>query len=95
MVRQQPGEPIAAPVAGKVIREIKGRGELIDAKGIFCTKVALNLPGSTVYEFTTDETGAATAPTELALLTAGIAFCYITQLRKQTTFNIPIAVCGD
>lgn len=78
----QAGEPILAPVSGKVIREVKGRGELIDPKGIFRTKVALNLPGSSIFEFMADETGSATAPTGLGLATAGIAFCYITQISR-------------
>ncbi len=80
--QQQPGEPITAPVAGRVIREIKGSGVLTDPKGLYRTKVALNLPGSSYFEFATDETGAATAPTGLALATAGIAFCYITQISR-------------
>ena len=90
---KQPGEPVAAPVAGKVIREVAGRGELIEPGGIYCTKVALNLPGSTVYEFTTDETGAATAPTGLALAAAGIAFCYITQISRYIE-HMKLAVDG-
>ena len=88
---KQPGEPVAAPVSGKVIREVKGRGEMIDPSGTFRTKVALNLPGSTVYEFTADETGAATAPTGLALAAAGIAFCYITQISRYIeNMKLPI-----
>ena len=79
---KQAGEPIQAPVSGKVIREVKGRGELIDMRGIYRTKVALNLPGSSYFEFAADETGAASAPTGLALATAGIAFCYITQISR-------------
>lgn len=88
---QQPGEPILAPVTGKVIREVKGRGELTDMKGAYRTKVALNLPGSSYFEFAADETGAATAPTGLALATAGIAFCYITQSSRYIeNMKLPI-----
>lgn len=79
---KQPGEPVAAPVSGRVIREVKGRGTLIDGSGIYRTKVALNLPGSSLFAFTADEGGAASAPTGLALATAGIAFCYITQISR-------------
>ena len=79
---KQAGEPILAPVSGKVIREVKGRGELIGAAGKFRTKVALNLPASSLFEFTSDESGAGMAPTGLALATAGIAFCYITQISR-------------
>ena len=88
---KQPGEPTAAPVAGKVIREVRGRGALIGATGVYSTKVALNLPGSTYYEFTADEKGSATAPTGLALATAGIAFCYITQISRYIeNMKLPI-----
>lgn len=78
----QAGEPILAPVSGKVIREVKGRGELTDQRGLYRTKVALNLPGSSIFEFMADESAAASAPTGLALATAGIAFCYITQISR-------------
>lgn len=88
---KQAGEPILAPVSGKVIREVKGRGELVDARGIYRCKVALNLPASSLFEFTADETGAATAPTGLALATAGIAFCYITQISRYIeNMKLPI-----
>lgn len=79
---KQAGEPILAPVSGKVIREVKGRGELLGAAGMFRTKVALNLPASSLFEFTSDESGAGAAPTGLALAAAGIAFCYITQISR-------------
>lgn len=79
---KQPGEPVVAPASGRVVREVKGRGGLVGGGRLFRTKVALNLPGSTIFEFTADESGAATAPTGLALATAGIAFCYITQISR-------------
>lgn len=88
---QQPGEPITAPVAGKVIREVKGRGELTGPKGLYRTKVALNLPGSSYFEFAADDSGAGSAPTGLALATAGIAFCYITQISRYIeNMKLPI-----
>jgi hypothetical protein len=77
---KQPGEPIVAPVEGKVIREVSGRGELVDPAGIYRSKVGLNLPASSMFTFTSDETAADTAPSGLALATAGIAYCYITQI---------------
>lgn len=88
---KQVGEPILAPVSGKVVREVKGRGELVDPRGIYRTRVALNLPASSLFEFTADETGAANAPTGLALATAGIAFCYITQISRYIeNMKLPI-----
>ena len=76
------GQPTIAPVAGKVIREVKGNGRLVEPGGLWRTKVALNLPGSSLFEFEADESGEARAPTGLALATAGIAFCYITQISR-------------
>lgn len=87
----QAGAPILAPVSGKVIREVKGRGELVDPKGVYQCKVALNLPASSLFEFCADETGCATAPSGLALATAGIAFCYITQISRYIeNMKLPI-----
>lgn len=79
---QQAGEPVQAPVSGRVVREIHGRGELLSRDGLFRTKVGLNLPASSVFEFTSDESGLGRAPKGLALATAGIAFCYITQISR-------------
>jgi hypothetical protein len=88
---KQPGEPVLAPVSGRVVREVKGRGAWLVREGLFRTRVALNLPGSTIYEFTADESAAATAPTGLALATAGIAFCYITQISRYIeNMTLPI-----
>ena len=77
---KQPGEPIVSPVAGKVVREVSGKGELIDMKGVYRSKTALNLPASSVFAYTSDETGEDRAPSGLAMATAGIAYCYITQI---------------
>jgi hypothetical protein len=77
---KQPGEPITAPVEGKVIREVTGSGELVDPSGIYRCKTGLNLPASSVFSYTCDESAAERAPSGLALATAGIAYCYITQL---------------
>lgn len=77
---QKPGEPIVAPVEGKVIREVSGSGSLVDLDGVYTAKVGLNLPASSVFAFTSDETDADRAPSGLAMCTAGIAYCYITQI---------------
>ncbi len=50
--------------------------------GIYRCTAAPNLLASSVFEFTADETATATAPTGLGLATAGIAFCYITQISR-------------
>lgn len=80
LAEKQPGEPISAPVEGKVIREVTGSGALVDPRGIYRCKTGLNLPGSSVFQYVTDESAADSAPSGLALATAGIAYCYITQI---------------
>ncbi len=77
---KQPGEPIAAPMEGKVIREVTGSGELVDGSGLYRCKTGLNLPASSVFQYLADESAADRAPSGLALATAGIAYCYITQI---------------
>ena len=70
---------------------MKGRGRFIFSEGRFRTHVGLNLPGSSTFEFATDEDGRATAPTGLALAAAGIAFCYITQISRYIeNMKLPI-----
>ena len=88
---KQPGAPVQAAVSGKVVREVKGRGDLIDPRGLYAARVALALPGSTEYQLIADETGTMVAPSGLALATAGIAFCYITQLTRYIdSMRLPI-----
>ncbi len=88
---KQPGMPVAAPVSGRIVREVQGRGELVDLRGLYVAKVAVALPGSTEYQFIADETGSMVAPSGLALAPAGIAFCYITQLSRYIeSMKLPI-----
>ncbi len=77
---KQPGEPITAPVEGKVVREVTGSGELVDLSGLYRCKTGLNLPASSSFQYLSDESAADRAPSGLALATAGIAYCYITQI---------------
>lgn len=89
--RRQPGQTITAPLSGRVIREVAGQGRLVDPAGLYRSETALNLPGSTIFAFLSDETAAGTAPAGLALAAAGIAFCYITQIcRYIENMKLPI-----
>ena len=88
---KQPGEPIVAPVEGKVVREVTGSGEVVDLSGLYRSKTGLNLPASSSFQYVTDESAADRAPSGLALATAGIAYCYITQIcRYIETQKLPI-----
>jgi uncharacterized OsmC-like protein len=68
---------------GKIIRNIIGHGELLDPTGITETDSALEMPGVSHFKFKTDERpDAEQAPSGLALASAGIVFCYMTQIAR-------------
>lgn len=73
----------------RIVRTINGNCSLLDPAGVTETDTVLGLPGMTHFAIRSDErgaTGGATAPDQgpagLALLSAGIAFCYMTQLSR-------------
>lgn len=78
------GEAITAlPAASaKVLRRSIGEGVADLAGGTYETDTWLGLPAMTHYRVASDESGADRAPSGLALLSAGIAFCYMTQLSR-------------
>jgi len=81
--KQEPGasQPAAPAVDGKLIRNIHGEGRR-RGDGLFETETWLGLPGSSHFRLLSDETDGAGAPSGLALLSAGISFCYMTQLSR-------------
>lgn len=80
---QQPGtpEPAGPTITGKLIRNIHGEGR-VRSDGLYDTVTWLGLPGCTRFRLLSDESGGHTAPSGLALLSAGISFCYMTQLSR-------------
>ncbi len=80
----EPGDiqPAAATVTNKLIRNIVGEGRPAGPDGMFATETWLAMPGSSHFRLTGDESGHEAAPGGLALLSAGIAFCYMTQLAR-------------
>jgi hypothetical protein len=82
--RTEPGEPQpAAPtVSGKLVRNIFGDGRPVGRAGLFEVDTWLGMPGASHFKLVCDEGDAAAAPAGLALLSAGIAFCYMTQLSR-------------
>ncbi len=77
---QQPSAPTAT--LGRVSWRIVGDGTADLAARHYRCKVALDRPGSTHFSYTTDESDAQRGPSGLALVSAAIAFCYMTQISR-------------
>lgn len=80
----QPTTPASStPVpGGRVTWAVNGEGELDPNTSLYRCKVALNRPGSTHFAYISDETSADRAPSGLSLMSAAVAFCYMTQLSR-------------
>ena len=93
--RVEPGttEPAAATVTNKLIRNIIGEGKSIGGNGLYETDTWLGMPGTSHFKLVSDESGAGNAPCGLALLSAGIAFCYMTQLSRYIE-NMKMSIHG-
>jgi uncharacterized OsmC-like protein len=81
-VEQGTVEPASATVTNKLIRNILGEGKSVGPDGAYETDTWLGMPGTSHFKLTSDEGSAGVAPCGLALLSAGIAFCYMTQLAR-------------
>jgi uncharacterized OsmC-like protein len=72
----------------RIIRTVTGACRLLDPAGVTETDTVLGLPGMSHFAIKSDERGATGAnapdqgPAGLSLLSAGIAFCYMTQLAR-------------
>jgi uncharacterized OsmC-like protein len=82
--RQEVGSPEAAPAstATRIVRTIKGEGRPIPPEGCFELDTWLAMPGASHFTFRTDEGASDVAPSGLALLSAAVSFCYMTQLSR-------------
>ena len=81
-VEQGTPELASATVTNKLIRNIIGEGKSAGGGGMYETDTWLGMPGTSHFRLVSDESGNAAAPCGLALLSAGIAFCYMTQLSR-------------
>lgn len=92
----------------KIVRTVNGDSKLLDPAGVTEIDTVLGLPGMSHFAYKTDERAeGGQAPSGLAYITAGIAFCYLTQLERYTIhqkFNIrgarlvqytPFELAGD
>jgi len=81
---KEAGVSAAAPASTdkRIVRTINGEGHPIAPEGCYELDTWLAMPGASHFRFRTDESGAERAPTGLALLSAAISFCYMTQLSR-------------
>lgn len=83
--RQEDGAIVPAPAgtSTRIIRVVNGTGRLIDPAGTTETDTWLEMPGMSHFTLKSDERPDDDAgPSGLALLSAGIAFCFMTQLDR-------------
>lgn len=74
----QPGAPI--------VRQVEGHCDVDLASGATHSTVCLQLPGMSEFSFLSSEGAGDSAPSGLALLSAGIVFCYMTQLSRYIDY---------
>jgi uncharacterized OsmC-like protein len=82
--RVEAGTPVLAGptvTTNRLIRDVVGEGKSLSG-GRYRTETWLAMPGTSHFKLTSDESGAAEAPSGLALLSAGISVCYMTQLAR-------------
>ena len=81
-VEQGVTELASATVTNKLIRNIIGEGQSLNADGMYEVDTWLGMPGTSHFRLVSDEGAVDAAPQGLALMSAGIAFCYMTQLSR-------------
>lgn len=84
------GVPEVAPgdMTTRQIRPVIGRSALIEGVGATEADVVLGMPGASNFALKSDERiDADMAPSGLALLSAGIGFCYMTQLSRYIEYQ--------
>jgi len=81
-VEQGTPQPAPATISNRQMRDIVGEGRSVDGDGIYEMDTWLAMPGASHFKLVGNEGSSDTAPTGLALLSAGIAFCYMTQLAR-------------
>jgi uncharacterized OsmC-like protein len=82
--------PPGATTTARIVRTVGGTSRLLDLQGIVGIDTCLQLPGMSHFAIKSDERGTTNtgdqAPSGLALLSAGIAFCYMTQLSRYIDY---------
>jgi uncharacterized OsmC-like protein len=92
-VEQGSPQPAANAVTGKLLRKVTGRGVLTDGVAEVDAFVEA-MPGFTHFRFLGDERPEGrSGPSGLALMSAGIAFCFMTQLARYIS-NMKLDIGG-
>lgn len=82
---EEEGAVQLAPAGTKtrIIRNVNGVSHLVDGDGVTETETWLHMPGMSHFAIQSDERpDGASGPSGLAMLSAGIAFCFMTQLDR-------------
>lgn len=90
--RRETGAIVPAPAGTttRIVRTVRGEGKM-DSAGMTAVDTWHRMPGASHFMFRSDESDAGEAPSGLSLVSAAIAFCYMTQLSRyieHMKFNI-------
>jgi hypothetical protein len=92
-VEQGTPEPASPTVTNKLIRNVIGEGKSLGWDGTYEADTWLGMPGTSHFKLVCCEGSVDAAPCGLALLSAGIAFCYMTQLSRYIE-NMKMSIHG-
>ena len=93
--RRETGATVQAPLgtAGRVLINVQGESMLATDGAQASIENWLEFPSATHFGFRADVSGGDSAPSGLALLSAGIAFCFMTQLSRYVE-HMRLAING-
>lgn len=87
-------KPAPSGTKTRIIRTVSGSAELVEQDGLVETDTWLEMPGVTHFGIRADESQQGLrAPAGLSLLSAGVAFCYMTQLSRYIE-NMKLGISG-
>jgi uncharacterized OsmC-like protein len=75
-------ETAQATITNKLIRNVHGEGRSVGRDGVYEVDTWLGMPGTSHFRLISGEGSTDAAPCGFALLSAGVAFCYMTQLSR-------------
>jgi hypothetical protein len=89
------GELVLAPsgTTSKIVRDVFGVSEWVAGQNFSTADTWLGVPGTTHFAYRMDVGGAREFPTGLGMISAGISFCFMTQLSRYIE-NMKLAING-
>jgi hypothetical protein len=91
--KKEEGTPQLAPsvIPNRMTRQVNGYGRRASPPGLYEVETWLGLPGSSHFRICSSDGAHDNAPSGLALLAAGISFCYMTHLSRFIQYmKLPI-----